>query len=113
MPKSALDKDLKKVVSLETATYGSARTVAAPGMAVLFLLGAMALASVFVADGPLTYLVVIAAVIAGYMALNVGANDVANNMGPAVGSKALTLAGAGRRHCGAALGTGRDPDSQP
>ena len=94
MPKSALDKDLKKVVSLETATYGSARSVAAPGMAVLFLLGAMALASVFVADGPLTYLVVIAAVIAGYMALNVGANDVANNMGPAVGSKALTLAGA-------------------
>ncbi|MEF2550067.1 inorganic phosphate transporter [Aurantimonas sp. A2-1-M11] len=94
MPKSALDKDLKKVASLETATYGSARSVAAPGMAVLFLLGASVLASLFVADGPLTYLVVIAAMIAGYMALNVGANDVANNMGPAVGSKALTLAGA-------------------
>ena len=28
------------------------------------------------------------------MALNVGANDVANNMGPAVGSKALTMGGA-------------------
>lgn len=25
------------------------------------------------------------------MAMNIGANDIANNMGPAVGSKALTL----------------------
>ncbi|HAD25284.1 MAG TPA: anion permease, partial [Alphaproteobacteria bacterium] len=33
-------------------------------------------------------------VIGGYMALNIGANDVANNVGPAVGSKALTLTGA-------------------
>ena len=28
------------------------------------------------------------------MALNIGANDVANNVGPAVGSKALTMGGA-------------------
>lgn len=33
----------------------------------------------------------IAAVVGGYMALNIGANDVANNIGPAVGSGALTL----------------------
>jgi PiT family inorganic phosphate transporter len=32
-----------------------------------------------------------AAVIGGYMAMNIGANDVANNVGPAVGSKAITL----------------------
>lgn len=31
------------------------------------------------------------AVIGGYMAMNIGANDVANNVGPAVGSKAITL----------------------
>eukprot|EP00439_Symbiodinium_sp_Y106_P089212 s1_g1748.t1 len=30
----------------------------------------------------------------GYMALNIGANDVANNMGPAVGGKVLTIGGA-------------------
>ena len=39
-------------------------------------------------------MLVAAAMIGGYMAMNIGANDVANNVGPAVGSKALTLAGA-------------------
>src|SRR5690606_10767244 len=32
--------------------------------------------------------------VGGYMALNIGANDVANNVGPAVGAKALTMGGA-------------------
>lgn len=36
----------------------------------------------------------IAAAIGAYMALNIGANDVANNVGPAVGSKALSMTGA-------------------
>lgn len=35
-----------------------------------------------------------AAIVGGYMALNIGANDVANNVGPAVGSKALSMFGA-------------------
>ena len=43
-------------------------------------------------DNP-TY-VVFAGVIGGYMALNIGANDVANNVGPAVGAKSLTMVGA-------------------
>lgn len=37
------------------------------------------------------FLMVCAAVVGGYMALNIGANDVANNMGPAVGGKVLTI----------------------
>ncbi|PID86408.1 hypothetical protein CSB08_00290 [Candidatus Gracilibacteria bacterium] len=40
------------------------------------------------------YLLLLATLFAIYMAVNLGANDVANNMGPAVGSKALTLTGA-------------------
>ena len=36
----------------------------------------------------------VAALIGAYMAMNIGANDVANNVGPAVGSKALTMGGA-------------------
>jgi PiT family inorganic phosphate transporter len=38
--------------------------------------------------------IVAAGVIGGYMALNIGANDVANNMGPAVGARAVTMVGA-------------------
>ena len=37
---------------------------------------------------------VMAAIFGAYMAMNIGANDVANNVGPAVGSKALTMGGA-------------------
>jgi len=93
MNKSVLDKDLQRVSGLETATHDLARALAAPGLALVFLLAAAVWAS-FASDGPMSYLVIIAAAIAGYMALNVGANDVANNMGPAVGSRALTMTGA-------------------
>jgi len=94
MTNSALDKDLKRISGLEVASHNLARSLAAPGIALVFLLAAAVWASFIVTDGPMTYLVVIAAIIAGYMALNVGANDVANNMGPAVGARALTMAGA-------------------
>jgi PiT family inorganic phosphate transporter len=36
----------------------------------------------------------VAAVFGAYMAMNIGANDVANNVGPAVGAGALTIGGA-------------------
>ncbi len=36
-------------------------------------------------------LLLVAAAVGGYMAMNIGANDVANNMGPSVGSGALTM----------------------
>ncbi len=39
-------------------------------------------------------LLIVAAMVGGYMAMNIGANDSANNIGPAVGAGALTL-GAG------------------
>ena len=39
-------------------------------------------------------LLIFAAIVGGYMALNIGANDVANNVGPAVGAYAITLGGA-------------------
>jgi PiT family inorganic phosphate transporter len=37
---------------------------------------------------------ILAALFGAYMAMNIGANDVANNVGPAVGSGALTIGGA-------------------
>ncbi|MFW2437641.1 MAG: inorganic phosphate transporter, partial [Parvibaculales bacterium] len=40
------------------------------------------------------FMLIAAASIGGYMALNIGANDVANNMGPAVGGRVLTITAA-------------------
>jgi inorganic phosphate transporter, PiT family len=94
MTKPSLNKDLKKIVRLESATYGLARSLAPGGLAFLFLVAVLVFTVVVVADTPLRMFVVAAGVIGGYMALNIGANDVANNMGPAVGSRALPLAGA-------------------
>ncbi|MDP1627493.1 inorganic phosphate transporter [Parvibaculum sp.] len=94
MPKSALDKDLKKVGSLEEATHALSRSIAAPGLAILFLVAIFLFMSGLVPVGPLSIFVIAGGVIAGYMALNIGANDVANNMGPAVGSRALPLGAA-------------------
>ena len=37
------------------------------------------------------WLLIVSAVVGGYMAMNIGANDVANNMGPAVGSGAMSM----------------------
>ena len=64
MNKSVLDKDLQRVSGLENATHDLARALAAPGIALVFLLAAAVWAS-FTTDGPMSYLVVIAAAIAG------------------------------------------------
>ena len=64
------------------------------GLGVVFLLAAAAFASLQDIPFDNGAIIIVAAVIGGYMALNIGANDVANNVGPAVGSRALTMAGA-------------------
>jgi len=43
---------------------------------------------------PQGIMLVVASMIGGYMAMNIGANDVANNVGPAVGSRSITMTGA-------------------
>lgn len=47
----------------------------------------------FLSNGgiPNNMFLAIAALIGAYMAMNIGANDVANNVGPAVGSRAMTM----------------------
>ena len=89
-----LDKHLKKVGHLEEARSAIARPFAAPGLAATFLFVILVAAIATTPSGPLTFYVIAGVVIAGYMALYVGANDVANNVGPAVGGRALTLGAA-------------------
>jgi len=89
-----LDKDLGRIDRLEEATHFVARPLVAPGIALAFVVLAGIGAAIFFGAQPKAFVVVAAAVIGAYMALNIGANDVANNMGPAVGANALTLGGA-------------------
>ncbi|MDO4904427.1 MAG: anion permease [Lautropia sp.] len=90
----ALDKDLQRVSLLEQATTLVARPLVAPGVALAFivLVGAAAIGFTGIQSG--AFVIVVATVVGAYTALNIGANDVANNMGPAVGANALTLGSA-------------------
>src|SRR5690606_32917896 len=92
--KQTLDKDLEKLVQVEEAASFVARGLVAPGLGLLFLALSGIVAALFVMGEPGSVVIIAAAAIGGYLALNIGANDVANNVGPAVGAKALTMGGA-------------------
>ena len=92
--KDTLDKDLDKLVVVEEATTFVARSLVGPGLALLFVALTAIIASFIVIGEPRAIIIVAATAIGGYMALNIGANDVANNVGPAVGARAMTLGGA-------------------
>lgn len=61
---------------------------------IIFMISVLILSYNSMGELPTNAFLVIAALFGAYMAMNIGANDVANNVGPAVGSKALTLGGA-------------------
>ncbi len=87
--------DLRRLGQAQAQISNLKRIVVPIGLSILFL----ALVGVFVASsqnylGEDTLIVAVAAVIGGYMAINIGANDVANNMGPAVGGRVLTVTAA-------------------
>ncbi len=92
--KTSLDKDLRKIEHVEKATRSVSKRLFAPGLALIFLALAGLIAGFQIGAQPNAVVLVVAAVLGGYMALNIGANDVANNVGPAVGSRALSLTGA-------------------
>ncbi|MBB5720912.1 PiT family inorganic phosphate transporter [Loktanella ponticola] len=89
-----LDRDLARFSNLELATQYVSRPMVGPGISILFVVLAGLLALLFLGQTNNTLIVVIAASLGAYMALNIGANDVANNMGPAVGANALSMGGA-------------------
>ncbi|MDR3347843.1 MAG: inorganic phosphate transporter [Helicobacteraceae bacterium] len=90
--------ELRNLNKLEKkASHNSRVDFTRLGAAMLFMFAVLVYATAHT-DGLhspfLSTQLVIAALIGAYMAMNIGANDVANNMGPTVGSKALTMAGA-------------------
>jgi PiT family inorganic phosphate transporter len=89
-----LDRDLTRFSTLEAATAYVGRPMVGPGIAFVFIVAAALLAAVVFGQTSDRLVVVLAAAFGAYMALNIGANDVANNMGPAVGANALTMSGA-------------------
>ena len=64
------------------------------GLALFFMIAVLVYSFVTSGGVPNNAFLAIAALFGAYMAVNIGANDVANNVGPAVGSKALTMGGA-------------------
>lgn len=61
------------------------------GFALFFMIGVLTFS--FLNNGGVSnnLFLAVAALVGAYMAMNIGANDVANNVSPAVGAKALTL----------------------
>lgn len=92
--KPTLDKDLDKLTLVEEAGFHLTRGMTKVGLGLLFLMLSALVASVFVMDQPGGVIVFAAVIMGAYMAMNIGAKDVANNVGPAVGAKALPLAAA-------------------
>ena len=84
----------ENVAQIESATLRGRSELFRLGTALLFVVGVMLYSGMSVGQVANSHMLIIAAMIGGYMAINIGANDVANNVGPAVGSKAITLTGA-------------------
>ncbi|GHC27367.1 PiT family inorganic phosphate transporter [Gemmobacter caeni] len=89
-----LDKDLSRLVVLEQATVFLSRPLIAVGIGLAFIALCAIAAAILTGGAPNSVIIITAAAFGAYMALNIGANDVANNMGPAVGANALTMGGA-------------------
>ncbi len=87
--------DIKSIHQIEQqAIKKSGSELARVGFALFFLVGILIYSFSTGNGGVNNMFLAVAAVFGGYMAMNIGANDVANNVGPAVGSRALTMTGA-------------------
>ncbi len=115
--KPTLDKDLDKLSYMEEAAGSLGRGLVAPGISLLFIAMCSVVAGAYMLGAPGGVVIVAAAAIGAYMALNIGANDVANNVGPAVGSRAMSLTSAlviaAVRRRFRVLSSGRQPRASP
>ncbi|PLY10818.1 MAG: inorganic phosphate transporter [Arcobacter sp.] len=83
--------DFNTIKSMDEARDKSLPGFAKLSMALLFLVIVFLWSYASHESLPNNSFLIIGAVFGAYMAINIGANDVANNVGPAVGAKAMTL----------------------
>lgn len=86
-----LDKDLGRMSNAEQAALTLARPRVRIGLALVFIAAAAEVAATVLAGQPALGIVAAAIAIAIYLALSIGANDVANALSPAVGAGAIGL----------------------
>jgi len=87
--------EIKTIKKMEKeALKGSGIDFIRLGFALFFMVAVLTYSFLSTGGIPNNAFLAIAALFGAYMAMNIGANDVANNVGPAVGSKALTMGGA-------------------
>ncbi|MGE6743794.1 inorganic phosphate transporter [Allorhizobium pseudoryzae] len=89
--KDTLDKDLEKITHLEYASQNVSRGILVPSLVFLLLTVFALLAVVSLLGHTALIIPIFACLVAAYMAMNIGANDVANNIGAAVGARAFSL----------------------
>ncbi len=83
--------DFNTIEKMNKATDKSLPGFAKVSLALLFIVIVFLWSYASHDSMPNNTFLVIGAVFGAYMAMNIGANDVANNVGPAVGAKAMTL----------------------
>lgn len=89
-----LQMDIKTIEKINTVTTQSMSAYIKFSLALLFVALVFGYSYSTYFNIPNNTFLILGAVFGAYMAMNIGANDVANNVGPAVGSKALTMTGA-------------------
>ena len=78
--KTTVDKDLRQIVQLEKASARVSQRYLNMGFGFLFLLAVWIFAYFHTGGVEVYSIVTVAALIGAYMAMNIGANDVANNV---------------------------------
>ncbi|MEO2037746.1 MAG: inorganic phosphate transporter, partial [Martelella sp.] len=73
-----LDKDLNRLSRLEEASMYASRPLVGVGVSLVFVSFAAVAAAIFAGGEPQSLALIVAAAFGAYMALNIGANDVAN-----------------------------------
>lgn len=86
-----LDKDLRRITVAESAQFHAIRPVLRLGAVILLGVALIFLALGVTGQQPGLIATGVGFVVAGWLGLSIGANDIANSLGPAVGAGAIAI----------------------